>query len=540
MDKIIKKEINGAELLVNTLKDHGVKYIFGVPGDIENVFFKHLKDSEITFFNTMHEQSGAMMADVYSRLTGEIGVCFSTLGPGATNMVTGIANAYQDRSSVLALSGQLPLNQQYRDSHQYVDLVELYKPITKKAHMVHRAKDIHSKIHELIQLAKTESKGPVHVSLPVDILSENAEGYRTIENTEKVLFHFDEQLGDLYEAIKKANSVVAIVGNGVIRSKSGESLAKFLEEYNIPFFSSFQGKGAIPSSHPLNCGVLSRHSAAIKEVLRKQDLIITFGYDVIEGVTQDIWKGAKKVAHIGNNTPSGDYATYNPDIEIIANMNSVFEKLSKFKITKKEDLDLESMRIRIEPPEGIDFLFPLHPAKVIQEVGDLLEETDIVISDVGLHKQAIGLYLEVQVPNRVIYSNGLSTMGFALPASIAAKLVSPNKKVVAICGDGGFQMNIQELATAIERKLPIVCIVMNDEAYGMVKNKQLETFGNHYGAEFIGERNFASIAKGFGTEGFRITKTEEFKPILKQALESNKVCVIDVPVQQYNDISMMK
>lgn len=535
--------ITGAKILVDTLKENNVEYIFGVPGDIEGEFFKELKNSGITFFNTMHEQSGAMMADVYSRLTGKLGVCFSTLGPGATNMLTGIANAHQDRSSVLAISGQLPLKQQYRDSHQYIDLEVLFKPITKSTKMIYKAKDINSTINELINIAETETRGPVHVSIPVNVLSETEKTYRTIKSNKKVIFDYDKQLDQLIKLAEEANSIVAIIGNGVIRSNSNKKLQKFLEHYDIPFYTSFQGKGAIRNDHRLNCGVLSRHSQVVKKVLGKQDLIITFGFDVIEGVTQDVWSGAKNIVHIDSNTPTGDNTTYYPDVEIIGDINDVLDKLETKPINNLlllSDTYLKTMKISASAPDGIDNMFPFHPAKIMKDLKNVLSDDDIVVSDVGLHKQAIGLYYEINRPNQAIFSNGLSTMGFALPASMAAKIAHPEKKVVAICGDGGFQMNIQELATAVENKLPIVYIVMNDGAYGMVKNKQLETTGTYHAAEFKEVRNFEKIAKGFGAIGTTVNSTEELIPTLKRALKSERVCVIDIPIQQYSDIEMMK
>ena len=535
--------LNGAKILIDTLKENNVEYIFGVPGDIENELFKELKGSGITFFNTMHEQSGAMMADVYSRLTGKLGVCFSTLGPGATNMLTGIANADQDRSSVLAISGQLALDQQYRDSHQYIDLEKLFKPVTKSTRMIYRAKDINSTINELINIAETETKGPVHVSIPINILTEKVKNYRTIKSNKKVIFDYDEQLNQLRKLMQKSDSIVAIIGNGVIRSKSYEKLQEFIELFNIPFYTSFQGKGAIPNNHELNCGVLSRHSQKVKKVLGKQDLIIAFGFDVIEGVTQDIWKGAKKIVHVDNNTPSGDHTTYYPDVEVIGDINDILNKLVNINpglVHQKSISNLEDMKIRVTPPDGIDDMYPLHPAKVMKDLNSVLSDDDIVVSDVGLHKQAIGLYYEVNKPNQVIFSNGLSTMGFAVPASMAANIACPNKKIVAIAGDGGFQMNIQELATAVEQNQSIVYIVMNDGAYGMVKNKQLETTGVHHAADFKRARDFKSIASGFGALGFSINDPKDFIPTLMLALSSKKVCVIDVPIQQYNNIEMMK
>lgn len=531
--------MNGAELLVSTLEQHRVRYIFGVPGDIEGEFFKVLKDSSIRFFNVRHEQAGAFMADVYYRLTGKIGVCFSTLGPGATNMLTGVANAYQDRSAVLALSGQLPLSKQYRDSHQFVDLYDLYQAATRLCIVVKRARDVAYDIERAMTTAMADRRGPVHVSLPVDVLSGDAAGYRTVKGSPQTVTRYKDHLRIFHQALSRAKKVVAIVGNGVNRSRGDKEVLEFLKRYRIPVYTSFLGKGVIPEEFPLYCGTLSRHSKKARKVLGSQDLIVAIGFDVIEGIEPDIWEGAEKVAHIDNYPPTGD-GIYRPDIEVIGDIKNILSDLLKnFPISRKHT-DPSSMTLKLPEPERVDSMYPLHPAKVMKEVEHVLGPNDIVVSDVGLHKQFVGLYLAAKQSQKVLFSNGLSSMGFGMPAAIAAKLVFPKKRVIAICGDGGIQMNIQELATAVEHHLSPVFIVMNDGAYGMVKYRQLEKTGVTFGAEFKQQCDFVKIAEAYGVKGFRVKKPDDLRAMLVTALSSGNVSLIDVPIQQYSDIGIMK
>jgi acetolactate synthase-1/2/3 large subunit len=525
-------------LLVEVLETNGVEYIFGVPGDIENEFFGDLQDSSIEFFNTMHEQSGAIMADVYSRLTGNVGVCFSTLGPGATNMLTGVTNAFQDRSAVLALSGQLPSENQHQDSHQYVELPSVYDSVSKEAFTIQRSKDIAVDINKALYTAKLGREGPVHVGLPIDVLKGDGSSHKTTEYSKTSKTNNKKAIKNLYAEIEDANSVIAIIGNCTTAS---EELKQFLDEYNIPFYTSFQGKGVVSSDYPLNCGVLSRHSEIVKETLANQDLILTIGYDLIEGVTPDMWSGARTVAHIDETTPTGPAHIYSPDMEIIGDISNILEQIvTQFNPVKNEVEEIDSMVWKIEAPEGIDEIFPLHPAKVVKSLNNLLSDQDIVVPDVGLHKQAVGLYYEAKNPNTVLFSNGLSQMGFSVPASIAAQFVYPERQIVGVSGDGGFHMNIQELTTAVEKDIPVTYLVFNDGAYGMVKHAQLESEGTHYRSEFRSPQDFARIAEGFGATGMSVESTDEIQNVLSNALSLDGVVVVDVPIQQYNEIEMIQ
>lgn len=530
--------IRGSELLVQVLEENNVQYIFGVPGDIENEFFADLKGSQIEFFNTMHEQSGAIMADVYARLTDDLGVCFSTLGPGATNMLTGVANANQDRSSLLALSGQLPSGSQHQDSHQYVELDSLYEPVSKESFVVQRGVDIGVDINRAINEAKSGRKGAVHVSLPIDTLKGDATSHRTAEYSQTSSFQYESALVDLYAAITDSDSTLAIIGKCV---NAHREVKGFVEAYNIPFYTSFQGKGVVPASHSLNCGVLSRHSEVVKDTLQDQDLILTIGYDLIEGVSPETWNGVETVAHIDRAAPTGPVHINSPDIEVTGDISAILaEMVTEYEPVKQEVDDISSMVWKIEAPEGIENNYPLHPAKIVKTLNSLLGDRDIVIPDVGLHKQAVGLYYEAEQPNTVLFSNGLSQMGFCVPASIVAQFICPEQNVVGVSGDCGFHMNVQELTVAVQREIPVTYIVFNDGGYGMVKAAQLTSEGTQYAAELPTRCDFATIAEGFGATGFTVDSAEELEDTLSQAISAEEVTVVDIPIEQYSDIEMIQ
>lgn len=529
----------GAELLVRTLEEHGVEYIFGVPGDIENTLFAALKDSRIQFFNVRHEQSGAFMADVYHRLTGKLGVCFSTLGPGATNMLTGVANAHQDRSAVLALSGQLARPQLTFDSHQYINLKRVFEEVTKATFIVKRARDMNADISSAIRIAKREKPGPVHVTLPIDVLDEDASGYRTVSSHQELTFNYEVQLREMYDLIKNSNKVTAIAGPGVVRANASAHLVAFLEKYNIPAYTSFLAKGVIPEGHALNCGILSRHSTKARENLGNQDLVILLGYDRIEGVEPIMWEGARATATVDETSPPDGFV---PTVEVRAPIRDVLESLTtRLDPVRKDAADIEAMRIKTPlVTSEVEEMFPAHPAYVLKVVGELLGRDDVVVSDVGLHKQYVGMYYPAEAPNKTIFSNGLSSMGFSLPAAIAAQLVLPDQNVVAVTGDGGFQMNLQELATAVEHRLPITILIFNDGGYGMVKDRQLRQVKKTYAAQFLHNTHYAKIAEAYGAKGFRLETVKDLRANLRAAIEHRGVSVVDIPIQQYSDIQGMR
>ncbi|MBT3297547.1 thiamine pyrophosphate-binding protein [archaeon] len=532
--------MNGAELLVKTLEDNKVNYIFGVPGDIqgEYLLFKALDQSNINFVYAGNEQSGVMMADGFARVKGDIGVCFSTLGPGATNLVTGLANAMQDNVPILALSGQLPYSKQFIFSHQYVDTVRLFdsRDLTMSASQVGSAQSMHRDVNRAIVEALSGPRGPVHVTIPSDVLTDNAESYPEVTINEEVIYRDDVQISRLEGLLKENNSAVAIVGPGVARAGASSELIQFLERTNIPAYTTFHGKGTMPNNHALNIGVLSRHSKVAKKVLNEKDIILTIGYGPEEGVTPEMWQEAKHVVHINASEPRGVHI-YNPKLEVIGDLRNVLSKIGADNQLRMTNQKLDEMRLVVEMPDNIDEMFPYHPVQVVRILNETLNSDSLVFSDVGLHKQALGLYCDKQT----YFSNGLSAMGYAIPAAVGACFAAPNKQVVAVTGDGGFQMgNDRSLLTAKEYGHSPIIIVMNDGALGMVESRQLTALGTTHYARFKENPNFKRIAEAYGCKGYRIEESGQLESVLKDSLNHDKPVVIDVPIQAYHNVKMMK
>ena len=528
--------MKGADIFVKTLEDNGVKYIFGVPGDIELSLFESLSYSDIDFFTVRHEQTGAFMADVYGRLTGKPGVCFSTLGPGAANLVTGVANAYLDRSPMIAISGQLKVDEFHKNAHQYLDLEKIFKPITKQSTVIYSAKQIPPILNKSFEIAKTERPGPIHITLPINILDEdipnsNYESYNQQNNLAQTQT-YEYDIDSVCEAIKKSAFPIIIAGNAVIRQEASEELINFIDKFQILAFSTFQGKGAIPANHRLYLGVISRHLKSVQKTFESADLILNIGYDYVEGIKPDIWETGIKKRVISIDTISNTVDRfYRPDIEIVSNLKQYLREFYKNCNCppKSYNINKNELKSTIEVPRDADSCFPLKPHKVIAEIRNVLDVHDVIVSDVGRHKQFVGLLFKAYHPKTVLFSNGLSSMGFGLPAAIAAKLVNPDGKVVAVCGDGGFMMNVQDLETAVRYKLPITIVIINDSAYGMVKYAQLNKFGKTYGADF-GNPDFKKLAESFGAKGFDVKSTSDLRSTLEEAVYSGKVSVVNVPI----------
>jgi acetolactate synthase I/II/III large subunit len=530
--------MNGSEILVKTLERNGVEVIFGVPGDIENYFFKALSSSKINFITVRHEQSAAFMADAYYRLTGKIGVCFSTLGPGATNLLTGIASAWQERSSVIAISGQLSQNKHFQDSHQYVDLKNLFKSCTKESFLVKRVTDIQATFSKAIFEATTEKTGPVHVSVPVNLFEQEAD-FQINSLKQNIEYEYRDSVINCVKEIAKAQNTVIIIGSSCARSNALEEIDSFIEKTNCPIYTTFLGKGVVAHTKQNFCGVLSRHSKKIKQILSQQDLIINIGFDVVEGITPEIWKGAKKVIHVDSSPPTGG-GIYNPDLEVIGpikqTLSSITGKISQNNIC----FDYNNYKVDYDIPE---LSFPYHPASVPNILSEKIKDC-IVIPDVGMHKQYVGFYYNASSPNEVLFSNGFSSMGFSFPAALGSKIASPDKNVISVTGDGGFQMNIQELATAVENNIGVLVIVMNDNCLGMVKLRQTENTASVYGAEYKFETDFAAISRAYGGLGLKLKDHHDLEKEILNALklvnEKKLPFVLDVPIMQYTEIESIK
>ena len=540
--------MKASDLFIRCLEAEGVEYIFGIPGEETSDLIMSLLDSKIKFVLVRHEQAAAFMADMYGRLTQKVGVCLSTLGPGATNLTTGVANANMDRSPILVITGQTDTDFLHKESHQNMDAVAMFKPMTKWRWSIRNADSIPEIVRRAFKIALEEKAGAVHLELPQDIAKmesdikpiKTQQVFRSRPNKELI-----EKAANL---ILESKTPILLVGNGCIRGGPSLYVRKFVEKTGICSMNTFMAKGVISDKsdrHLHTIGIREADHASI--AMREADLVIAIGYDLVE-YSPKHWNGSldKKIIHI-DFTPAESDTYYPPTIEIAADieytMFAILEEIER--IRKQEETEEEKQRqYRIphsDPPELFktikreivwrleryknDFSYPIKPEKLVLDVRDALDESDIVISDVGVHKLWIAKIYNTYTPNTCIVPNGFCSMGFALPAAIAAQLVDPSHKIVAMCGDGGFLMNVQEIETAVRLRLPIIVIVWCDYDYGMISLKQIYEFGRSAFTKFDNP-NFVKLAESFGAIGYNVRSTEEFSKVLVKAKMSKSSPVI--------------
>jgi acetolactate synthase I/II/III large subunit len=557
--------MKASDLFIKCLEAEGVEYIFGLPGEETNdLMISIANSSKIRFVLTRHEQGAAFMADVYGRLTQKVGVCLSTLGPGATNLTTGVANANMDRSPLLAITGQTNTDQLHKESHQNMDPITMFKPITKWRWSMRNADSIPEIIRRSFKIATEEKGGAVHLELPQDIAKMES-NIKPIKAEEALRPSPNKGLvREAVNMILESKLPIILIGNGCMR-KHGSSIAlrKFVERTGICSVNTFMAKGVISDkleSHLQTIGIKEADYALI--AIKKADLVIAVGYDLVEYSPKNWNRNLKKnIIHI-DFTPAEVDTYYPPTIEIAADIEYTIEAiLDELKREEgKENMlkysDLEGSKIRRRRRETIPDLFqeikrevtwrieryskdtayPVKPEKLIDDVRKTLNENDIVISDVGAHKLWIAKVYNTYAPNTCLITNGFCSMGFALPGAIAAQLVYPNHKIVAMCGDGGFLMNVQEIETAVRLKLPIIVVIWCDSDFGMVSLKQSMEFGRTAFTRFINP-DFVKLAESFGATGYKVKSTNEFQTILKKARDSISVpgiIAVDVDYSRNN------
>lgn len=540
--------MKASDLFIRSLEAEGVEYIFGIPGEETSDLIMSLLDSKIKFVLVRHEQAAAFMADMYGRLTQKVGVCLSTLGPGATNLTTGVANANMDRSPILVITGQTDTDFLHKESHQNMDAVAMFKPITKWRWSIRNADSIPEIVRRAFKIALEEKAGAVHLELPQDIAKMESD-IKPIKTQQVFRSRPNEELIEkAANLILESKTPILLVGNGCIRGRASLYVRKFVEKTGICSMNTFMAKGVISDKsdrHLHTIGIREADHASI--AMREADLVIAIGYDLVE-YSPKHWNGSldKKIIHI-DFTPAESDTYYPPTIEIAADieytMYAILEEIER--IRKQDETEEEKQRqYRIphsDPPELFktikreivwrleryknDFSYPIKPEKLVLDVRDALDESDIVISDVGVHKLWIAKIYNTYTPNTCIVPNGFCSMGFALPAAIAAQLVDPSHKIVAMCGDGGFLMNVQEIETAVRLRLPIIVIVWCDYDYGMISLKQIYEFGRSAFTKF-NNPNFVKLAESFGAIGYNVRSTEEFSKVLEKAKVSKSSPVI--------------
>jgi len=525
--------MKASELIARCLENEGVRYVFGVPGEEILDILDSLADSRVRFVPTRHEQGAAFMADAYGRLTGRAGVCLSTLGPGATNLATGVADANLDHAPLVAITGQAGRDRIHKESHQYVDIVEHFRPLTKWNTRVEMPAVIPEVIRKAFKVAESEKPGACHVEVPEDVAEEAAHGEPL--STERARRPSPDRpaLQTAARLIEAASFPLIFAGNGVIRGGASKELRELARGHGIPVVNTFMAKGCMPYDDPmclLSAGLQARDYISFG--FDKADLIIAVGYDPVEYAPK-FWNPERKkhIIHV-DFTPAEVDGFYQPAVEVVADVREALELLNGLVKGQKDPAPYRDLRrfILEQLEEGAtDDGFPIKPQRILRDLRLAMGREDILISDVGSHKLWIARTFPAYEPNRVLISNGLAAMGFALPAAVAAKLVHPERRVVAVSGDGGFLMNVQELETAQRLGLAIVNVVFRDGGYNLIQWKQQTRLGRESGVEF-GNPDFVALAQAFGAKGYRVESARDLAPALRDALAWPGPTIVDVPV----------
>jgi acetolactate synthase-1/2/3 large subunit len=529
------REQTAAQLLVRCLENEVVEYVFGIPGEETLDVNEAIEHSEgIRFIPVRHEESAAFMADAYGRYTHRPGVCLSTLGPGATNLTTGVADAYLDRAPMVALTGQVGLQQMHKETHQYIDIVEMLRPITKWNARVGDPRVVPEAVRKAFAVAAAEKPGATHLELPEDVMSRPASGEplpRVVAAPAEPAY---ESLDRAARLLRSARRPVMLVGNGVVRTRSAAALRRFCEQTGLHVVTTFMGKGVIDADdehYLFTAGLRSQNYP--QGLMGKVDLVVTVGYDLVEWAPE-AWNPDGKLGIICIDTEPADIdAHFVPQVELIGDIGGILSQLGTM-------LSLKPLAEYQIPPYrealayvldvGVDDDSPIKPQRVLHDLRRVMGPKDLLVSDVGAHKLWVARLWQAHEPNTLWISNGFAAMGFALPAAISAALAARGRhKVVTVMGDGGFLMSAHELETAVRLRVPLVCLVWTDGAYGLIEIHQERRFGHVTGTKF-GNPDFPSLARSFGAEGLRVRNAGELAPVLTQALKARGPVVVEVPI----------
>ncbi|MDX2503638.1 MAG: acetolactate synthase large subunit [Gammaproteobacteria bacterium] len=523
-----------SDLLVKALENEQVEYIFGIPGEENLDFLDSLRNSSIKLILTRHEQGAGFMAATYGRLTGKPGVCLSTLGPGATNLVTPAAYAQLGGMPMMMITGQKPIKKSKQGQFQIVDIVHLMKPITKYTRQIVNANNLPSSVREAFRLAMEERPGAVHIELPEDIAAEEID-----EQVFEVINYQrpdadDSAIRAAAKMIEAAKMPLLLIGAGANRKLTQEALSYFIETTGIPFFSTQMGKGVVDERHPLFLGTaaLSDHDF-LHCAINRSDLIVNVGHDIIEKPPFIMEHGGKKVIHV-NFFPNQVDDVYFPQLNVVGDISTSVKRIAdEVENTSKLDLSYFN-KIKLEVDThlakySLDNRFPALPQRVVNTIRKKMPDDGIVTLDNGVYKIWFARNYPCHQPNTLLLDNALATMGAGLPSAMAAKLINPDKKVIAVCGDGGFMMNSQEMETAVRLKLNLIVIILNDSAYGMIKWKQEGLGFENFGLDYDNP-DFVKYAESYGALGHRPDSCENFSEILDHCLQTDGVHLIDLAV----------
>ncbi|WP_298467708.1 acetolactate synthase large subunit [uncultured Erythrobacter sp.] len=523
-----------SDLFVECLEAEGVEYIFGVPGEENLDLLESLSDSSIKLVLTRHEQGAGFMAATYGRHTGKTGVFLATLGPGATNMVTAIAYSQLGGMPTLAITGQKPIKHSKQGRFQILDVVAMMEPVTKFAHQLHSGDNIPSRVREAFRLAEEEKPGATHLELPEDIAAEDAFTQPIARSVARRPSAETKAVRQAVEAIEAAKSPVLVIAAGANRRMTSNMLGEFVEKTRIPFVTTQMGKGVLDERHPLflGCAALSAGDFCHRAI-EDADLIINVGHDVIEKPPFFMDADGAKVIHISNTTAEVD-PVYFPQIEVIGDIaNAVWQ--IKEAITPQDTwscgrmLEYRAADVAHSDPLEADTRFPIFPPHLVRQVRGAMPDDGIICLDNGVYKIWFARNYTAYLSNTVLLDNALATMGAGLPSAMMSAMLYPDRRVMAICGDGGFMMNSQELETAVRLGLNLTVLILRDDAYGMIRWKQANMGFKDYGLTY-GNPDFVKYAESYGAIGHRITSSEHLTDVLAETGNTPGVHVIDCPV----------
>ena len=546
-----------ASLLVDCLAAEGCEYVFSVPGEETMGILDALsQQAAVTHITTRHEQGAAFMADVYGRLTGRAAVAMATLGPGATNLVTGIADAFLDHAPMVAITGQAGSDTTHKEAHQFVDIVRMLEPVTKWNQRVEDVGAVPEIVRKAFRVAQLEKPGATHIELPENIAAMSVDDdARPIEPAQTYFPEpTDEAIAHAARLLVESERPLVLAGNGVLRRHAAPELRAFATGLHVPVAVTFMGKGAIDDrSHLSLMAVGLQARDHVLTGFDRADVVLAVGYDLVEyGPAQWNPDGRKRIIHIDTQPAEVD-AAYRPEVELIGDIGGTLRRLlaavrpdgvggrdADARHATREALVHQDLRTALladlhafEADDG----WPIRPQKAIADLRRALGSKDIVVSDVGAHKIWVARLYQAYEPNTVIISNGFAAMGIALPGAIAAKLVHPERRVVALCGDGGFLMNAQELETARRIRANVTVVVWRDDGYGLIDWKQRSEFGQPFGVEFTNP-DFVAYAQSFGLAAFRPASAADLYPTLMRALEHDGPALVDVPIDYRENLRL--
>ena len=537
-----KQVKNTAQMLVESLLAEGVDTIFGIPGEETLDLMFAIRESGIRFIPTRHEQGAAFMADVYGRLTGRAGVCLSTLGPGATNLVTGVADAFLDGAPLVAITGQVSTDRMQLTSHQYLDLSAMFAPITKRTKQIIRPDTVSEIVRLAFKYAESGKPGATHIDLPKNIAKLPADTKPLARQSPQVTYANPEHIGAAAKLISSARNPIILIGAGAVRANAAQAITELASRLHIPAVNTMMAKGVVPMDNPYSLWTIGiPQKDFVNKAFRMADAVIAIGYDIVECAPAK-WDARPDMTIIHIDTQPADVnRDYQPTVEVVGEISeSIYQIL---RIARRDTVPTEMLAVRQEMEldqqalaSGSDY--PMKPARILADIRKVMGKEDILVSDVGAHKMWIARHYNCYQPNTCLISNGFASMGFAVPGAFAAKMLNRDKRVLAVCGDGGFLMNSQELETAVREKVPFVTLIWEDSHYGLIKWKQEEQFSGDSCYVSFTNPDFKALAEAMHCKGYRVERAEELIPALEDAFRQEVPSVITVQVDYSENMKL--